>query len=100
MVPTGNGEIRIGTFCFRFLAAFIFTRLPRSIGRSDFVVNFLLADGAVGSTDCKRLLRDLKKQVPETRTALGEVEFGDKKKHPGLHDSPSVPTSSCRRTRK
>jgi hypothetical protein len=89
--------------CFRFLAAFIFTRLPRSIGRSDFVVNFLLADGAVGSTDCKRLLRDLKKQVPETRTALGDVEFGDKKKHPGFQaagDSPSVPTSSCRHTRK
>jgi hypothetical protein len=45
----------------------------------------------------------LEQQVPETRTALGEVEFGDKKKHPGLQaadDSPSVPTSSCRRTRK
>jgi hypothetical protein len=70
--------------CFRFLAAFLFTRLPGLIGRNDFVVNFLLEDGAVGSADCKRLLRDLKKQVPETRTALGEVEFGDKKKHPGL----------------
>jgi hypothetical protein len=70
--------------CFRFLAAFLFTRLPGLIGRNDFVVNFLLEDGAVGSADCKRLLRDMKKQVPETRTALGEVEFGDKKKHPGL----------------
>ncbi len=70
--------------CFRYLAAFLFTRIPGLIGRDDFVVNFMLEDGAAGSADCKRLLRDMKKQVLETRATLGEVEFDDKKKHPGL----------------
>jgi hypothetical protein len=32
----------------------------------------------------------MKKQVPETRTVLGEVEFGDKKKHPGLQAADAV----------
>jgi hypothetical protein len=89
--------------CFRFLAAFLFTRLPGLIGRNDFVVNFLLEDGAVGSADRKQPLRDMKKQSRRRAPTLGEVEFGDKKKDPGYRQptlSASVPTSSCRRTRK
>lgn len=69
--------------CFRYLAAFLFTRIPGLIGRDDFVVNFVLEHGAAGSADCKRLLGDMKKQVPETRATLGEVKFDDKK-NPGL----------------
>jgi hypothetical protein len=51
-------------------ASWLPSSLPQSIGRSDFVVNFLLADGAVGSTDCKRLLRDLKNQFGTQAAAL------------------------------
>jgi hypothetical protein len=73
--------------CFRYLSAFLYLQLPTLLGRDDFTIDFLLESGATGSADARRVLNDVKKQLPETREVLGTIDFGEKEKYPGLQVS-------------
>jgi hypothetical protein len=80
--------------CFRFLLAFLLTRLPILLGREDITLNFILEDGAAGSADAGRIVQQLRKQ-PETQDIASmlapvAVSFGDKKRVPGLQVSDSL----------
>lgn len=46
---------------FRFLIAFLVTRLPDLLGRSDITFNIILESGAPGSKDAERIMAALKK---------------------------------------
>jgi hypothetical protein len=75
---------------FRFLVAFLITRLPVLLGRSDLTFNIILEAGAPGSKDVERIKAALKKQLPVETEMLGNVIFGDKKKFPGLQASDAL----------
>jgi transcriptional regulator with XRE-family HTH domain len=75
---------------FRFLVAFLITRLPVLLGRSDLTFNIILESGAAGSKDAERIRAALKEQLPAETAMLGSVTFGDKKTFPGLQASDAL----------
>jgi hypothetical protein len=82
------------SLCFRFLLAFLLTRLPQMLCRGDMKLNFLLEEGAAGSADSHRIIHLLRKQ-PETQEisqmlASAPLSFGGKKRFPGLQVSDAL----------
>jgi hypothetical protein len=75
---------------FRFLVAFLITRLPTLLGCSDLAFNIVLESGAAGSKDAERIRAAMKKQLPAETAMLGSVTFGDKKTFPGLQASDAL----------
>jgi hypothetical protein len=78
--------------CFRFLGAFLITRLPVLLGRNDITLNIVLEEGAVGAKDCHRIVQEWRK-LPETQDIaqmLSGVSFAPKKKFPGLQVSDAL----------
>lgn len=82
------------SICFRYLLTLILTRLPTILRRNDLEINFILESGADGSKDALRIIREIQKR-PETQEIarmLSHVplNFGDKKKVPGLQAADSL----------
>jgi hypothetical protein len=82
------------SICFRYLVAWLLTALPTLLGRGDITLNFVLEEGAAGSDDSHRIIRQLRKQ-PETQEiakmlAPAALSFGQKKKFPGLQASDAL----------
>src|SRR5215831_18260978 len=55
--------------CFRFLLAFLLTRLPVLLRRDDLSIAMVLEEGAPGSMDAYRIVQQLRKQ-PETQDIM------------------------------
>jgi hypothetical protein len=88
------------SLCFRFLLAFLGTRLRRLLGREDITLNFVFEEGAAGSPDSHRVIQLIRKQ-PETRDiaemlAPAPLSFGEKKKFPGLQASDALSFGSLK----
>jgi hypothetical protein len=80
------------SLCFRFLGAFLITRLPVLLGRNDISLDIILEEGARGTADCRRIVQEWRK-LPETQDIaqmLNSVSFQQKKKLPGLQVSDSL----------
>ena len=84
-------SLRYGV-CFRFLLAFLLTRLPVLLRRDDLSIAMVLEEGAPGSMDAYRIVQQLRKQ-PETQDIMNMFDglsFGPKEKFPGLQVSDSL----------
>jgi Protein of unknown function (DUF3800) len=70
--------------CYRYMVGFLVNDLPTLMRRSDLQIDIVLEAGAAGSRDAPRIHQEIKKTFPELAAMLGSVEFGDKKRLPGL----------------
>ena len=76
--------------CYRYLLSFLLTEIPQLLNRVDLRVDIMLEAGARGSRDAFRIHADFQKALREHEWLLGRVEFGHKKKHPGLQAADSL----------
>lgn len=76
--------------CFRYLLSFLLTEIPQLLKRVDLQIDIMLEDGAAGSKDAFRIHTNFKKRLQEHERLLGVIEFGDKKKYPGLQAADSL----------
>lgn len=76
--------------CYRYLLSFLLIEIPQLLNRVDLQIDIMLEAGAPGSRDAFRIHTNFKKALQEHKKLLGIVEFGDKKKYPGLQAADSL----------